>query len=74
MLFCTFQLEPVNSTTGQTAVNTLIPNVVNRDNLVPFITGVVNSQPGNNWDDATHTAEITDGGGWYFLSYCSQRW
>ncbi len=50
------------TTTGQTAVNTLIPNVVNRDNLVPFITGVVNSQTDNDWDDATHTAEITDGG------------
>jgi len=58
------RLDTDVTTTDANPVDTNIPSFDNRDNLVPFITGVTNDLGGDRrWDDATHIAEIIDPGG-----------
>jgi len=57
------RLDTEVTTTGGASVDTNVPNVNDRNNLIPFITGVTNTGTGLTWDDATHTAEIIDAGG-----------
>lgn len=57
------RLDTEVTTIDENPVDTNIPNFVNRDNLVPFITGVTNDDGDRRWDDATHIAEIIDPGG-----------
>jgi hypothetical protein len=57
------RLDTEVTTVGGASVDTSVPNVIDRNNLIPFITGVTNTGTGRTWDDATHTAEIIDAGG-----------
>lgn len=50
------------TTRGPSQVDTEVPNVENRDNLVPFVTSSFSDNQGTEWDDVIHTAEIVDGG------------
>ena len=57
------RLDTEVTTIGGASVDTNVPSVSDRNNLIPFITGVTNTGTGLTWDDATHTAEIIDAGG-----------
>lgn len=57
------RLDTEVTTTGGAQVDTNVSGVIDRNNLIPFITGVTSDNTGTNWDDATHTAEIIDAGG-----------
>jgi len=57
------RLDTEVTTPDDTPVNTNIPSFDDRNNLVPFLTGVTNTGSTTNWDNAVHTAEITDPGG-----------
>jgi len=50
------------TTISATPVDTLILNVVNREKLVPFFSGLLNSQTDADWHDVQHTMNVFDGG------------
>jgi len=58
------RLDTEVTTADANPVDTNIPGFDNRDNLVPFITGVTNDRNTNrDWEEVTHIAEIIDPGG-----------
>jgi len=56
------RLDTQITTRGPSPVDTEVLNVVNRNNLVPFVTSSFSDDQGTEWHDVTHTAEIVDGG------------
>ena len=57
------RLNTIASTTNtNNPLDVLVPNVINREKLVPFITSVLSSHTGNDFDDMIHTVEIVDDG------------
>ncbi len=57
------RLNTIASTTNtNTPLDVLVPNVINREKLVPFIASVLSSHTGNDFDDMIHTVEIVDDG------------
>jgi len=57
------RLNTIASTTNtNNPLDVLVPNVINQKKLVPFITSVLSSHTGNDFDDMIHTVEIVDDG------------
>ena len=57
------RLNTIASTTNtNNPLDVLVPNVINREKLVPFIASVLSSGTNNNFDEFIHTVEIIDDG------------